>query len=152
MGVAIVCALESVKSQDYVFIYLIMSMFRGQIDAVVGFAETKTLSRPVIPGSIWQKYVTTQLLYSLIPKLCQFYRCKSSRVIPPVARMPQPLSNPSWGPRLGATSETRSLCHFRFRHCLTSTRFYGNFQLRKSTKTIICHNVTINRIFWLFPW
>ena len=52
MGVAIVSALESVKSQDYVFIYLIMSMFRGQIDAVVGFAETKTLSRPVIPGSI----------------------------------------------------------------------------------------------------
>ena len=52
VGVAIVSALESVKSQDYVFIYLIMSMFRGQIDAVVGFAETKTLSRPVIPGSI----------------------------------------------------------------------------------------------------
>ena len=86
----------------------------------------------VITGFVWQKCVTTKVLYSGFLNFIFFINAVkvSGRYLYEMM-----LSNPSWfHPGSSSTSQPPSLCHFRFRHCLTLTRFYGNFQLRCQQK------------------
>lgn len=54
-----------ISSLYLVFIYLIMSMFSGQIDAGVGFAETKTLSCSLWSPALFDRNVSQQNFYIL---------------------------------------------------------------------------------------
>ena len=115
----------------------------GQIDAVVGFAETKTVLFFVFTGFVWQKCVTTQLLYSGFLNFTNFVKVTGRYLLQYKAAILLVAIKPILGPPwyiLDLTSPlTLSL--------QIQTLSYFDSVLRKlpvevSTKTIIYHNVT----------